>query len=478
MRYLKKYWLFIILGLISFFIFSFRIMFSTSFEGDLGRDLFEIGKISFGNFTLLGPKGSFGGIYTTPYHYYLFLLPFIIGDRQLDGILFFNALLFSLSLVFFSFHIAKKFDKLTGFLSGLVLMLLPFIIFSARNSGNGFTPSAFFLIFLTIMYFFDLNKFSRLKILLFGLFLGIIVSMLFVYITILLPILLFVYLLLNNKKMFLIFLIGIFLAFSPLILFEFKNHFVMLKNTFVDKSYLSFVKNTNLPNGVKLNKNFFINAIDLGNKTLPLIKINIFLIIIFLLTALIWLKKPKEKLLIYITLSSCGFLIFMVRYQYSEHYFFPFLTLLSFCMLITVANNKFKKFILISLVLLLIFMFPKNFYAKAERNYLLIKSRVEKILSKRLITKKDKFNIILKRSDDAPTPAGNEYRFFFLINGYEPQSDFLYKDSEKLIIYSEENTVDFKNFKTWEMSEFDYSKVKKIFHFSPDNKMTIYLLEK
>jgi len=115
---------------------------------------------------------------------------------------------------------------------------------------------------------------------------------------------------------------------------------------------------------------------------------------------------------------------------------------------------------------------------KAERNYPLVKSRVEKTLGKKLISKNDKFNIILKRKDDAPTPAGNEYRFFFLINGYEPQSDFLYKESQKLIIFSEESPVDFNKFKTWEMTEFDYSKVKKSEIFMVDQKMFVYVLSK
>jgi len=53
----------------------------------------------------------------------------------------------------------------------------------------------------------------------------------------------------------LIFLAGLIFAFAPLVLFELKNHFIMFKNTFIDKSYLSFINNTNLPNGVKLNKN-------------------------------------------------------------------------------------------------------------------------------------------------------------------------------------------------------------------------------
>jgi len=478
MKLIKKYWFLIVLGIISVCLFTFKLVTSTSFEGDLGRDLFEIAKISFGNITLLGPKGSFGGIYTAPYHYYIFLLPFILSGRQLDGVLFFNVILFSLALVFFSFHVAKKFGKLTGFLSGLTIMLLPFYIFSARNPGNGFTPTAFFLLFLTIAYFYDLNKFNLIKMLLFGFLLGLILSMLFAYVTIFIPILLFVFLLLKKKRMFLVFLVGIFFAFSPLILFELKNHFVMLKNTFVDKSYLSFINNTNLPKGVKLNKNIFMNSLDLINKMQSYIGINIYLVIMLLLGSFVWLKKYKERLLIFTTVISFIILAFLLRFQYSGHYLIPFLTLLSFCSLVIISRYRFKVFFLLLFILFLITVFPKNYYANAERNYSLVKGRVEKTLAKQLVTKTDKFNIILKRKDDAPTPAGNEYRFFFLINGYEPQSDFLYKDSQKLFLFSEESAVDFKNFKTWEMSEFDYSKVKKSEVFLTDPKMFVYILEK
>lgn len=478
MRILKRYWFLIILVLFSFFLFSFKIQSSSSFEGDLGRDLFEIGKISYGNFTLLGPKGSFGGIYTAPYHYYLFLIPFVIGGRQLSGILLFNSILFSLSLVFFSFHVSKKFGKLTGFLSGLIIMLLPFFVFSARNPGNGFTPTAFFLFFMTIAYFYDVNKFGLIKMLLFGFLFGLILSMLFAYVIVLIPVLIFVFLLLKRKERFLIFLAGLIFAFAPLVLFELKNNFVMLKNTFIDKSYLSFINNTNLPNGVKLNKNIFINTFDLIKKMHPYLGINIYLVIFFLLGSFVWVKKYKERLLILITSISFVILILVLRFQYSTHYLLPFLTIFSFCLLTMIVNNRYKIFILITLIILLVFLFPGSYYANAQRNYSLIKNRVEKTLAKLPVSKSNRFNIILKRSDNAPTPAGNEYRFFFLINGYEPQSDFLYKDSEKLFIFSEENAIDFKNFNTWEMSEFDYSKVKKTSHFSPDNKMTIYLLEK
>jgi 4-amino-4-deoxy-L-arabinose transferase-like glycosyltransferase len=478
MKVFKRYWHLILLGLLSFFIFSFKLQSAASFEGDLGRDLYEIAKISLGNFTLLGPKGSFGGIYTAPYHYYLFAAPFLLVGKQLSGVLFFNVILFTFSLLFFSFHVSKKFGKLTGFLSGLVMMLMPFFIFSARNPGNGFTPTAFFLFFLTINYFYDINKFGLVKTLLLGFLFGLILSMLFAYVIVFVPILIFVFLLLKKKGKFLIFLAGLFFAFSPLVLFELKNHFVMLKNTFVDKSYLSFVNNTNLPGGVKLNKNIFANSLDLINKMQSYFGINVYLVFIFLLSALSWVRRYKERLLISMTGISFVILAFLLRFQYSGHYLLPFLTLCVFCSLIIASMSKYKIYLLTTAVIFLGIYFPKSYYTPSLRNYSTIRQRVEKTLAKNLIAKDDKFNVILKRADDAPTPAGNEYRFFFLVNGYEPQSDFLYKDSQKLIIFSEENAVDFANFKTWEMNEFDYSKVKSTKIFMTDPKMFVFVLEK
>lgn len=478
MKIIKKHWLIIILAFLSFIIFSYKLQSASSFEGDLGRDLFEIAKISSGNITLLGPKGSFGGIYTAPYHYYLFVLPFILSGKQLSGVLFFNVILFTASLVFFSFHVSKKFGKLTGFLSGLVMMLLPFFLFSSRNPGNGFTPTAFFLFFMTIAYFYDINKFGLVKTLLFGFLFGLILSMLFAYVIVLIPVLIFVFLLFKRKERIFIFLAGIIFAFAPLVLFEIKNNFVMLKNTFIDKSYLSFVNNTNLPGGVKLNKNIFTNSLDLINKMQSYFGINIYLVFLFLLSSFAWLKKYKERLLIFVTGISFVILAFLLRFQYSGHYLLPFLTLTAFCSLIIVAKSKLKILLLITSVIFLALTFPKSYYVNAERNYPLVKSRVEKTLDKKLISKTDKFNIILKRKDDAPTPTGNEYRFFFLVNEYEPQSDFLYKDSQKLVIFSEESAIDFDKFKTWEMTEFDHTKVKKSEIFMVDKEMFVYVLEK
>src|SRR3989339_392384 len=262
----KKYIVPLIIFFVSFFILFFRLSSSVAFVGDFGRDLYEIAKIASGNLTLLGPKGSFGGLYTTPYYYYLFVIPFILGGKSLIGVLLFNCFLFSFSIGMITFFIQKNTNSIKALLAGLSFSFMSFIISSGRQPGNGFTHIPFFLIFLAIFYFFDAKKFSSWKTLLIGFLFGFIVSMIFGYGILVIPIFLFVYFKINDWKKFLLFLAGFCIAFSPLLLFELKNNFIMIKNTFVDKSYLSFINNTNLPNGITLNKNIFLNGLFLSKE--------------------------------------------------------------------------------------------------------------------------------------------------------------------------------------------------------------------
>jgi len=238
------------------------------------------------------------------------------------------------------------------------------------------------------------------------------------------------------------------------------------------------MNNTNLPNAVNLNKNVFMNALDLANKMTQYFNINILLVFSLLSLTLIWIKNNKERLLILITFMSYIILTLLLRFQYSAHYFFPFLALLSFTLIVILANLKYKNIIFLGLISLQIIFFPKALYANSIRNYDLLKQRVEKILSKKLIKTEEKFNVFLKRNDGATTPAGNEYRYFLLINGYTPQSEFLYKNSDKLLLLSEEKIIDINKMKSWEINEFDLAKVKKTTELTLDSTMYVYLLEK
>jgi len=477
MKSLYKKWLPLIIFIVSLFIFTFKLSFSTSFEGDFGRDLYEIEKITQGNLTLLGPKGSFGGIYTAPYYFYIFAVPYLAFGKSIGAILYSNAFLFACALAFFGYLAIKKYGQLKGILATVTFSMMPFIIFSARNPGNGFSHIPLFVIFLSFVYFLDINRFPWWGIGMVGLLFGVIVSMLFAYAILVIPIFILVFLLLKKKKNFLLFLFGSGAAFAPLMLFEIKNHFVMLKNTFIDKSYLSFMNNTNLPNGTKLSKNIFVNAVDLMGKMNSYFGIWLGVVLLFLIL-FVWLSKLKKERLFAAT-SLLGFVILalMLRFQYSFHYLLPFLTLLAFTFLIIVLSNRYANRLLIVTIVTLLLWFPVQYYIPAKRNIALIQSRVEKLLDKNWLSKNDIYNVLLVRNDGAPTPAGNEYRYFLLKAGYIPQAETLYKTSSKLLIFSE-NKLPPDKIDTWESREYEVDKAKTIKSFSPDKGMRFYFLTK
>ena len=428
----KKYIVPLIIFFVSFFILFFRLSSSVAFVGDFGRDLYEIAKIASGNLTLLGPKGSFGGLYTTPYYYYLFVIPFILGGKNLIGVLLFNCFLFSFSIGLLTFFIQKNTNSIKALLAGLSFSFMSFIISSGRQPGNGFTHIPFFLIFLAIFYFFDAKKFSSWKTLLIGFLFGFIVSMIFGYGILVIPIFLFVYFKINDWKKFLLFLAGFCIAFSPLLLFELKNNFIMIKNTFVDKSYLSFINNTNLPNGIALNKNIFLNGLFLAKE------INYWMGISLLLAAfsIIISFSKKDKNLLVTNIFSFVIMATILRFQYSFHYLLPFITLLSFTLIATVVKGKHAYLLLLLIIIILIFRLPVKLISQVadHMNYDYIKNSVNQIISKNWLDDNDRFNVLLIRKSGAQVPVGNEYRYFFVINNYFSDGETLYNQSKKLIV--------------------------------------------
>ncbi len=476
---LKKIILIYFIFFFSLFIFTYKINQSISLENDLGRDLYEITKISLGDFTLIGPKGSFGGLYTTPYYYYLFIPFFIFFNKNISGLLIFNSLLFSLSISIFVYFILKKFNFLKALFSGLILNLIPFIIYSGRNPGNAFTHIPLFIIFLTFLFFLDFKKISIKKIFLFSFFYGVIFFMQFSYLVIFIPMLILIFVILNKQiKKFLFFLLGFSFSLLPLIIFEIKNKFIMFKNTFINKSYLSFVNNTNLPNGIKISNNVYEKFIFLNNELSKNLNINFLVILLILLILLFIIKNLKIRFFILSSLLSFIFLFILLKYQYSNHYLLPFLTLFIFTFILSLFYIKYSFLVYISLLIFLILKFPKSYYQQSLKTPELISKRVNFVLKKNLINKEDKFNILFIRNDNIPSSLGYEYRYFLLLAGYRTLNEFEYPISKKLIIFDENFNQDLNNINTWELNEFNLknSKIKKI--NNQNLKMTFYLIEK
>lgn len=201
-----------------------------AFAYDQGRDLLEAAKIAFeGNLTLIGPTTGLPGIFYGPWWYYfLAILVFISGGNPTFVAIVFSFLGFLtiLTLFFFLLSLTRSF-LISIFFSYISLvskmwMLAPTLIWSPT-----LVPISMILLFFSflktvntqkIQYFFLYGLASQL-ILNGEVAYGVMVTLWQV-----MSVLVFRKSLLNVRLFYAVF--GIFVAWVPQILFEFKNNFL------------------------------------------------------------------------------------------------------------------------------------------------------------------------------------------------------------------------------------------------------------
>lgn len=164
----------LLIGLIIFALYIFRIDEALIFHSDFARDLYEILKVAQGNLTLLGPKLSFGGLYAGPYYFYLFVPVFILTGISILSIPIFNAFLFACSLAYFAKKTIDKHSLTKGIFATICLSSVTLTVFAARSPGNATSYLPLLLILLTYIHFERID--SRLKLIVLGLTFGIIVN--------------------------------------------------------------------------------------------------------------------------------------------------------------------------------------------------------------------------------------------------------------------------------------------------------------
>jgi len=473
---LKKYFVpfFVFLGVAS--ILSYKLFSSFTFHPDFARDIYDILTIIQGKLTLIGPKLSFGGIYSGPYYYYLFVPILYLANLNLNSLLAFNLFLFIFGVIFFYLIISKKNGVFYSLIASLVIVFTPFYILGARGPWNGSTYLPFLLILLTVIYFIDING-KKLILFALGFLGGIIVSIHLVNIPVILLIVIYLFIILKNKKEIVFFIFGLFIAFTPLLLFEIKHDFIMIKNTFIVKSYKTFVENNNIPNAVSGKKNIFDNLVFLSDKFKEQIGFSILLFVAMSIFLISNLKAKKEKFLLYGSFGLIVFFAVVLRYQFGNHYLFPVSLFLIFSLVVGILKTKYKLLLIVVLVFEL-FSFPKNIFNQSTRTAKTFEDRVNYVINHRLIKREDSFNII-QISKDYTTyiPVGHEYRYFFRKNNYLPKTEFEYKDSDTLLIFSELRDFNISHLNNWETREFGLKNIKKYTKYEI-NGAILYLVKK
>jgi hypothetical protein len=473
---LIKYLLPVVVFLGLFLLFSYKLFYSFTFHPDFARDIYDILSIIQGKLTLIGPKLSFGGIYSGPYYYYLFAPVFYLTRLNLNSLLVFNLFLFLAGVIIFYLIIPKKSGIFFPLIACLVLTFLPFYVIGSRGPWNGSTYLPFLLIFLAMIHFFDFNG-KKILLLGTGFLGGVIMSVHLVNIPAVFLVIIYLLIFLKNKKEIIFFLIGLLIAFMPLLFFEIKHDFVMTKNTLLVGSYRTFVNNNNIPNAVSGKKNIFDNLIFLSGKLSEEIGYSILLFIAVGVFLLLNLKEKKEKFLIYGSFALIIFFAAVSKYQFSGHYLYPVSLFLIFSLTVGILKTKYK-WLLIILLILELFSFPKNIYNKSQRIAKTFENRVNYVINNHLIKSNESFNVIqISKDYSTYIPVGHEYRFFFRKNKYFPKTEFEYKSSDTLLIFSELKNFDISKMDNWEIREFGLENIQKYKKYEI-NEAVLYVSKK
>ncbi len=459
------------------FLYFFKLSTSFNYDSDFGRDIVAIQSITKGDITLLGPKTSFGGIYTGPYYYYFFVPIIDLFARQPINMVYFNALVFLIAFALILYFSHKNNSLTPQFILSLAwLFSTPLFIYSSRNPGNAFSYIpllAALLIFLPWL----LKQNHLILWLIYSFLCGLVLNTHVANVLIFIPlaIILFINLVLipkrfSNLKYIFTFCMGILISLTPNILFEFTHDFVQLKNTFIDKSYQSFLSNSVIPNSLPTSSNPIINFWLLINNAKIWSGIPFILLFLISLIFLYISKKQKStsaaKIILILNLSCWLLIALVAKSQMTFFYLYPFiiLTLSTFVLL----SQKIPTFIFPILILINLFQTPKDIYHQSSRQIddfnkftiQFLESSISSPLSE------GNYNLYLAR-DVAMAPQGWEYRYFLNLYKHQALPVDQFNNAKYLLIIQENSNHDnVDTLSSWEIDQFgpkeliDYSRIQ------------------
>ncbi len=448
---------------------SYRAPEIYNWESDFARDLYFMQRIGKGDIILIGPQLSFAGLRLAPYHFYLFA-PILKLFNNWRAVIIANSLLFSFSLTLLFLFLSQKSRSIFySLLATLWLATSPYFIFSARSPGNATSYLPFLILYLLALHSPSLK--NSLYIVIIGFLAGFIVN----FHPASLPVVFFAFLasLLSKKvkiKKFLFWFLGFLLSFTPVLLFEIKHKFVILKGFLTGKT-ADYMGNLGLLGGIKF-KNGELILISLLKQTSDFLPGGLLLLLFLFLLALNKDKKARA----FSIASLLSWIIFLLFGRGVYHYFSPYLL---FSQLIIVFALSFpqtflQKAIIIFLLVLNLLNFPLKYY-KPARSLTTIEKPFEKFLSQNRIP--TSLNVLLINNNPLAS-LGWEYRYLLERASIPVMREYEYQKSKHLLVISETGPIDFEKIRNFEfMAWKDNKKFRKTLLFKQGN-FWYYLLER
>jgi len=463
----------VVIFLTSFFLYTYKLSSSFTYHTDIARDADEMTQLAQGDFTLIGPRLNLGGFHAGPYYYYLFAPILLLSSFDFDFVLIFNALLFSLALIYLFKKVSEKYSLIWALFSSAVFMILPLYHLVSRNPGNAYTYMPLLLIFLTHVYF--NNVYKKVEFLTLGLLAGIITNFHPLNILVFMPIFLYLFFSAKKKADTLFLLLGVIITYLPLLIFELTHNFVIIKKM----AYSFSIGELPLsPKGENVSTSSLLdNYLNSQRVVREFILFSPFVyLILFALSLVKFLKiKSSDKLLFFTFGSLVSFILYAVAFRgdIGPHYVFPFAFFMFFSLWLLLLSNNIRFFALI-IILVEIMVFNTSLYETSGRPKEKFEEAVDFTLQEKLVTKDDSFNII---QSVEKVPAGHEYRFFYRARGYKPKSINAYDSSNILLVFDDRDDYRIEDLRNWETSQFGQEYLNNYEKYST-GKVKIYKFSK
>ena len=470
--FIKKYWLFFVLGLLVVFLYTYNLEKNSRFIWDESRALVDMHRIwDLKQITFVGPISEDRLEMFPSLSYYMYMPATVLTNFDPLGPAYMAAFYGVLAWLLLTIVIVKTFGKTKKalFLSLLIACLSPVMV-ASRWAWN---PNP--IIFWLSVFVFSLSFKNSFLVFLGGLSLGAALYHHYLVALVVFPIIIFLPLLYKGTKgaikNIILTLLGFSFAIIPFVLFEMKNHFFFNSTAFLSANEKSFMSLSffgffeRLWNSLVVFSNYFVPD-------------NLLVTIIFLVFFVgIYLVHRKDTLLNY------SFLSLLVSFI-----FFGFVT-------VTYPHYQYAQVPLAILFFLRFFSLNKNIYGKIILGILLVISlnnavnllksytwqgdieAVRNVTKYILQEKNPKANVAALASPDSNL-YGQRFRDMVLINGMTlyafdkfPQSEVLY------VVSAAEDQEVLRNDQAWEIESFKGSTITNIWRVS-DYPLYLYRFEK
>lgn len=159
-------------------------------------------------------------------------------------------------------------------------------------------------------------------------------------------------------------------------------------------------------------------------------------------------------------------------FRFETHYLTPFIFGVWLIGLTKFRKNSVGKIAILSILIIAISKQIPT-YKNSVRSGEMFSKAVNRVVDEKWIEKRSKFNVLGIIGNNAFVPSGNEYRYYFIRRGYFPMDNYHYKNSEKLLIFTEIKDLQVSKLKMWETAEFNLEK-SELLNKTVEGRVSIY----